>query len=303
MTVIWLSVMTSSNFTNNNSLEEAVAFSLGMGVEVIERNQLSVDEERDRLHLERKVERAFYEAGMALKQLRDRRLYRSTHKTFESYCRDRFGYGRDAAYLKIVAAEVYDNLNEIMPTNCRQIPLPTNEHQLRYIAKARLKPEMQLEVWQQAVELAEGKVPSGRIVNQVVRRIKEKPTRISYRKGEICHLIAKDNPELRGKGGCWCIVTEIYEFSCQVNTWDAEYIIRPEYLKSFNYSEIECKQMEELGVRMSQLHEKCSLDNAALWILNGLAKLNKPYLDPIEEELLTLLEQFYLTNESKKDSN
>ena len=133
MTIIWLSVMTSSNFANNNSLEEAVAFSLEMGVEVIERNQLSIDEERDRLHLERKVERAFYEAGMALKQLRDRRLYRSSHKTFESYCRDRFGYGRDAAYLKIVAAEVYDNLNEIMPTNCRQIPLPTNEHQLRYM--------------------------------------------------------------------------------------------------------------------------------------------------------------------------
>lgn len=43
--------MTSSNFANNNSLEEAVAFSLGMGVEVIELAQLSIDEERDRLHL------------------------------------------------------------------------------------------------------------------------------------------------------------------------------------------------------------------------------------------------------------
>ena len=44
---------------------------------------LTTDEESDRLHLERKVERAFYEAGMALMQLRDRRLYRSTHSTFE----------------------------------------------------------------------------------------------------------------------------------------------------------------------------------------------------------------------------
>ncbi len=94
--------MNSSNSANNNGLSEAVAISLGLGVEVIELAQLSTDEERERLHLERKVERAFYEAGMALKELRDRRLYRSTHKTFEEYCRERFGYGRDAAYLKIV---------------------------------------------------------------------------------------------------------------------------------------------------------------------------------------------------------
>ena len=295
--------MTSSNSTNNNGLSEAVALSLGLGVEVIELAHLSVDEERSRLHLERKVERAFYEAGMALKELRDRRLYRSTHKTFEEYCRERFGYGRDAAYLKIVAAEVYDNLNEIMPTNCRQIPLPTNENQLRYIAKARLKPEMQLEVWQQAVELAKGKVPSGRIVKNVVRRIKEKPIPMNYRQGEICRLIAKDNPELRGKGGCWCIVTEVYEFSCKVNTWDGEYIVRPEYLKSFNYSAIECQQMEDIGVRMSRLHEKSGRDTAALWILNGLAKLARPYLEPIEEKLLALLETEYLTDDESEDFN
>ncbi len=101
--------------------------------------------------------------------------------------------------LKLSRSEVYDNLNEIMPTNCRQIPLPTNEHQVRYIAKARLKPEMQLEVWRTAVELAKGKVPSGRIVKNVVRRIKAKPIPISFRQGEICRLIAKDNPEPSGK--------------------------------------------------------------------------------------------------------
>jgi hypothetical protein len=53
---------------------------------------LTEEEQRDHLHLERKVERAFFEAGRALTELRDRRLYRSTHRTFEKYCRDRFGY-------------------------------------------------------------------------------------------------------------------------------------------------------------------------------------------------------------------
>jgi hypothetical protein len=51
-----------------------------------------------------------FEAGKALAELRDRRLYRSTHKTFEQYCKDRFGYTRIAASYKIAAATVMENL-------------------------------------------------------------------------------------------------------------------------------------------------------------------------------------------------
>jgi hypothetical protein len=50
-----------------------------------------------------------FEAGKALAELRDRRLYRSTHKTFEQYCKDRFGYTRIAASYKIAAATVMEN--------------------------------------------------------------------------------------------------------------------------------------------------------------------------------------------------
>jgi hypothetical protein len=93
--------------------------------EVVEESQLeelSADEERDRLFLERKVERAFYEAGKALQKLRDRRLYRSTHKTFEDYCRARFGHSRQKANYLIAGAEVYENLTTI----CCQESLTTN---------------------------------------------------------------------------------------------------------------------------------------------------------------------------------
>ncbi|RCJ36258.1 hypothetical protein A6770_40610 [Nostoc minutum NIES-26] len=45
-------------------------------VPAVEVPELTEDEQRDRLHLERKVERAFFEAGKALAELRDRRLYR-----------------------------------------------------------------------------------------------------------------------------------------------------------------------------------------------------------------------------------
>ena len=84
-------------------------------VEVVT-DELTEEEERDRLFLERKVERAFYEAGRALRELRDRRLYRSTHKTFEEYCSDRFGFKRRHPYQLIDAANVVDNLSACAPT-------------------------------------------------------------------------------------------------------------------------------------------------------------------------------------------
>jgi hypothetical protein len=60
--------------------------------------------------LELLVERAFYQAGAALRELRDKRLYRSSHKTFEQYCQERFGYNRISAHYKITASEVFENL-------------------------------------------------------------------------------------------------------------------------------------------------------------------------------------------------
>jgi hypothetical protein len=252
---------------------------------------LTTEEEGDRLHLERKVERAFYEAGMALMQLRDRRLYRTTHPTFEDYCRDRFNYTRRRPYQLIEAALVYDNLID----KCAKFLhiLPTKESQAQPLSQ--LDPQEQPLAWETAVEEAGGKVPTGRIVKDVVQRIKDKErSPISFRVGEVCQIMAKDNSELRGKSGCWCIVSEVYEFSCLVATWDSEYTLRPEHLKSWEYSPDECKQMESLGIRMTLLHQTGKLDEASLWILNGLAKLKTPYLTILEEKLLTLLEDFYI---------
>ena len=61
-------------------------------VEILE--QLTHDKQRDLHRLELGVEQAFIQAGKALAQLRARRLYRSTHKTFEAYCQDMFGFTR-----------------------------------------------------------------------------------------------------------------------------------------------------------------------------------------------------------------
>ncbi|WP_313890023.1 MULTISPECIES: hypothetical protein [Nostoc] len=112
-------------------------------VTAVEVPELTEQEQSDRLHLERKVERAFFEAGKALMELRDRRLYRSTHKTFEDYCRERFGFSRRQPYHLIEAAVIFDNLVEKCERSVHI--LPTNEWQVRPLTK--LDPDTQPEAW------------------------------------------------------------------------------------------------------------------------------------------------------------
>ncbi len=84
--------------------------------EVVELEELTPSEQKERRRLERIVERSFVEAGRALMKLRDNRLYRSTHRTFEEYCRERFDFSRRRPYQLIKAAAVVEHLQ----TECEQ---------------------------------------------------------------------------------------------------------------------------------------------------------------------------------------
>ncbi|MEJ6487535.1 hypothetical protein N0Y54_40865 [Nostoc punctiforme UO1] len=258
-------------------------------VPAVEVPELTEQEQSDRLHLERRVERAFFEAGKALTELRDRRLYRSTHKTFEDYCRERFGFSRRQPYHLIEAAVIFDNLVEKCERNVHI--LPTNEWQIRPLSK--LDPDIQPEAWEQAVESAKGKVPSHRIVKDVVQRIMES-TQVpnTYQLGEVCQILAKDNPELRGKGGCWGIVSQVNDFSCTVKMWDGEYTIGLQHLKSYNYLPAECQQMQVICDRITRVYSD-SLEETVKRLLQLLGKVNRPYLTAVEEKLLMLLEFEY----------
>ena len=111
--------------------------------------------------LERQIaegQQAFYQIGSALKTIRDERLYYSSHSDFETYCQQKWDMSKRKANYLIKAAGVIDNLNEHFGcngNNCSQIPMPTNESQVRELAK--LSPEEQREVWENIV----GKVVNG----------------------------------------------------------------------------------------------------------------------------------------------
>jgi hypothetical protein len=315
----------STDSTNEDISQQVDPGSATITVTAVEIPELTEQEISDRLHLERKVERAFFEAGKALAQLRDRRLYRSTHRTFEEYCRDRFGYTHRRVNYLIAGSVVFDNIvagtncsqnegvdetgtncsqNEELDktgTNCSQNReadetrpnlsriLPTNEGQVRPLAP--LEPQQQVKVWQRAVHEAGGKVPSARIVTDVVQKIMER-TKVpnTYQLGEVCQILAKENPELRGKGGCWGIVSAVNEFSCTLRAWDGEYTVGLPHLKSYNYLPAECEQMQVICDRVTRLRQNENLEEAGRAVLKYLAELKRPYLTQVEQKLLSLIE-------------
>ncbi|MHB8522861.1 MAG: hypothetical protein ACYDH9_19165 [Limisphaerales bacterium] len=94
---------------------------------------------------------SFVEVGAALAHIRDQRLYRQHHKTFEAYCRRKWAYGRQYAYRLIGAAEVVKHLSPI-----GDIQKPTHESQVRPLIG--LKPEQVREAWKKAATKANGEV-------------------------------------------------------------------------------------------------------------------------------------------------
>jgi hypothetical protein len=104
--------------------------------------------------------KSFFEVGKALATIRDKKLYRASHATFEEYCRVRWNIGRRSAYQLIEAAEVMENVR-----NCAQT-LPANEAQARPLTS--LPASRQMAAWQRALETAPGGKVSAAHIQQVV---------------------------------------------------------------------------------------------------------------------------------------
>jgi len=103
----------------------------------------------------------FFEVGMALTTIRDERLYRTEHVTFDSYCRQRWGIGSSYARRVIRAAERV----KLLP-NDGTIPKPTSEFQVRPFLQ--LDPEVFPKVWQQLVTRSRGGKISASLVKELV---------------------------------------------------------------------------------------------------------------------------------------
>lgn len=128
--------------------------------------ELTVTEQNQLESYEAVIERGlhtFVDVGNALAEIRDGKLYRQTHSTFENYCRDRWGFSRPRAYQFIEAAETVGILSTIVDKP------PATESQARPLT--RLEPDEQIAAWQEAVETApNGKVTAAHVAEVVERR-------------------------------------------------------------------------------------------------------------------------------------
>jgi len=126
-------------------------------------DQLDVAERARLQELESIVENGlqiFYEVGKALDEIRELKLYRETHKSFEGYCREKWAIARRTADQFIGAARVIENLSAIA------LKFSIKENQVRPLAG--LPPELQIQIWQEAVESSPNGMPSGAAVKRLV---------------------------------------------------------------------------------------------------------------------------------------
>ncbi|MEH1988971.1 hypothetical protein [Nostoc sp.] len=100
------------------------------------------------------------------------------------------------------------------------------------------------------MEEADCKVLTAKIAKDIADRTSVTNT---YQIGEVCQILVKDNPELRGKGGCWAIVSAVNDFSCSVRIWDGEHTVGLQHLKSYNYLPAEGQQVREISDRKSSV--------------------------------------------------
>jgi len=125
--------------------------------------------------LEAVIERGqqtFYEVGAALLTIRERRLYRDTHATFEDYCRERWDFSRQRAHQLIQASEVAAMVSTIVDT-----PLLATESQVREFVPLKDEPEAVAAVWREVTEHAEetGEKITAAAVRAAVREHLEPP--------------------------------------------------------------------------------------------------------------------------------
>lgn len=99
---------------------------------------------------------SFIAVGNSLAAIRDGRLYRATHSTFEAYCKDRWGLGDRHARNIINAAEV----GTMVPV--------ANERQARELVG--LEPDQAVEVYQRTIAETAGR-PTAKAIREVRRKV------------------------------------------------------------------------------------------------------------------------------------
>ena len=262
-------------------------------VEVVE--ELTEEEAASRHRLElriergiEQIERTFYEIGKNLAELRDRRLYRSTHKKWSDYCNERFSRikRRQADYF-ILASEVIDDLKN--GHNCAHFPLPTSESQVR--SMKHLTKAQRQQAWQAGVAESSGNVPTAKTIKGIVERLQERdatPPPILFTEGDVVLIRGLGNPDLRKYDGQWAIALQINEYTVTVALGGKDVSVKPQFLEDVDPKDwAEIKAMNERINRLQQ-YDLDPMEVAGLEVLR-----RRTCFTPRQILLLERMEQDY----------
>lgn len=108
---------------------------------------------------------SFFEAGKALAEIQEKKLFREKFESFGAYCRVRWGINRFQADRQIQAARIMKHLLEL-----GGIPLPKNERQVRPLRG--LSREKAQKAWQHAIQSSGAGKTTERHVREAVQQLK-----------------------------------------------------------------------------------------------------------------------------------
>lgn len=114
-------------------------------------NQLTTLEKSRLSECESIIEKSmssFYDMGIALREIRELKLYKEEYSTFDEYCVAKWSIKKDYANKVIGSSDVIDNLNTIVSV------LPKSEGQTRPLTKLK-DPEIQKQAWHDVVKESE----------------------------------------------------------------------------------------------------------------------------------------------------
>lgn len=124
-----------------------------------------IEQQKRLIELENQIRKAFYEADLAFREIREKRLYKiEGFKSFENYLQEKWGKSKSHANYLIDAAKIISE--NLLPIISEKVPLPTAETQVRPLKQ--LKPEERQEVWRKACETA----PNGKVTETHVKNVK-----------------------------------------------------------------------------------------------------------------------------------
>lgn len=112
--------------------------------------------------------KTFVEVGLALAEVKQKRLYRKTHRTFDGFCKEHVGFQRHYGYRLIEAAETTGRL-----LSRGDSPAPQSEAQARQLAG--LSEEDQVEVMKSAAAAAGG-TPTTKSIKEAATKKKNGTT-------------------------------------------------------------------------------------------------------------------------------